>query len=269
MDLLRRRLAPISDAAWEEIEEEAKKIFNVNLSGRRLVDVSGPLGITTAAVNLGRLEVPDEQSDDLRYGIREVLPLMEVRAPFELDVWELDNVDRGSLDADLDDLGRAAKEIAKFEERAIFDGFAEGSITGLVESSNFDPIDVEPEPGSLLDAVTKAAMRLRYADVEGPYALALGAALQQWLDSGHEHGYPLRKRLLQVIEGPIIPAPFLHGGVLMSRRGGDAELTLGQDVSIGYECHDSRKVRLYFAESFTFRVLTPEAVVALRNKETE
>ncbi len=166
-------------------------------------------------------------------------------------------------DPDLDDLRRAAKEIAKFEERAIYDGFPEGSIRGLIESSDFDPIAVKLEAGSLLDAVGKAVMRLRYADVDGPYVLALGAALHQWLDSGCEQAYPLRKRLLQLIDGPIVPAPFLDGGVVLSRRGGDAEMTLGQDISIGYEHHDARKVHLFFSESFTFRVLAPEAVVAL------
>jgi len=263
MDLMRQQLAPISDAAWKEINDEAKNVFAIHLSGRRVVDMSGPLGIEAAAVNLGRLEVPKQKDNELQYGIRKVLPMVEVRAPFELDIWELDNVDRGARDPDLDALRRAAKEIAKFEERAVYDGFSEASIRGLVESSEFDPIEVEPEPGSLLDAVAKAVMRLRYADVDGPYALALGAALHQWLDSGCEQAYPLRKRLLQVIEGPIVPAPFLHGGVVLSRRGGDTELTLGQDISIGYEHHDARKVHLFFSESFTFRVLAPEAVVAL------
>lgn len=263
MDLMRQQLAPISDAAWSEINDEAKNVFAIHLSGRRLVDVSGAKGIEAAAVNLGRLDVPEQKGKELRYGVRRVLPLVEVRAPFELEIWELDNVDRGAGDPDLDDLRRAAKEIAKFEERAIYDGFPEGSIRGLIESSDFDPIAVKLEAGSLLDAVGKAVMRLRYADVDGPYVLALGAALHQWLDSGCEQAYPLRKRLLQVIDGPIVPAPFLDGGVVLSRRGGDAEMTLGQDISIGYEHHDARKVHLFFSESLTFRVLAPEAVVAL------
>jgi uncharacterized linocin/CFP29 family protein len=46
-------------------------------------------------------------------------------------------------------------------------------------------------------------------------------------------------------------------------RGDDFELTVGQDLSIGYLEHDREKVRLYFQESFTFRVLTPHAAVAL------
>lgn len=266
MDLLRRELAPITDHAWEEIRSEAKNTLALNLSGRRIVDMSDPRGLDYAAVNLGRLDVPEGQEERLRYGIRRVLPLIEVRVPFELDLWELDNVDRGAEDADLDDLRRAARQLARFEERAVYEGFPDASIEGLTASSEFEPVSVKPAPGALAEAVTRAVLRMRYADVAGPYALALGAALYQWLDAGSEHGYPIRKRIEKQVEGPIVLAPYLEGGVLISRRGGDAELVLGQDISIGYEGHDEGKVRLYLTESFTFRVLSPEALVVLRNE---
>jgi uncharacterized linocin/CFP29 family protein len=40
-------------------------------------------------------------------------------------------------------------------------------------------------------------------------------------------------------------------------------LDCGQDLSIGYIGHDADRVRLYFEESFSFRVLEPDAAVAL------
>ncbi len=50
----------------------------------------------------------------------------------------------------------------------------------------------------------------------------------------------------------------------MSTRGGDFELTIGQDVSIGYDSHDADVVNLYFQESFTYLTHTGgEAAVAL------
>lgn len=265
MDLLRQQLAPITDAAWREIRHEARNVFAMRLSARKIVDVSGPHGLGKAAVNLGRLEVPEQQGEHVRFGVRRVLPLVELRARFELDQWELDNVDRGSADPDLGDLRRAAREIAKFEEQAVYEGLAGGSIRGLLESSMYqDPIFIGPDPGSLPDAVSRAVLRLRYADVEGPYALALGAALFKWLDAGAEDGYPTSRRIAELVEGPIVLAPHLDGGVVVSRRGGDAELTIGEDLAIGYRSHDETTVRLFFSESFTFRVLAPEAVVALQ-----
>ena len=58
-------------------------------------------------------------------------------------------------------------------------------------------------------------------------------------------------------------APSLSGALVISLRGGDFKLTVGQDASIGYLSHDSEKVRLYLEETLTFRSLTPEAVVSL------
>jgi uncharacterized linocin/CFP29 family protein len=49
----------------------------------------------------------------------------------------------------------------------------------------------------------------------------------------------------------------------MSLRGGDFELTVGQDFSVGYLDHTSTSVLLYLQETFTFRVLTPQASVPL------
>jgi uncharacterized linocin/CFP29 family protein len=56
----------------------------------------------------------------------------------------------------------------------------------------------------------------------------------------------------------------VQGGVVLSLRGGDFVLESGQDLSIGYSSHDADVVRLYIEESFSFRVLEPDAAVALR-----
>ena len=58
-------------------------------------------------------------------------------------------------------------------------------------------------------------------------------------------------------------APGLDGGLVISRRGGDFELSVGQDFSIGYLDHTSERVRLYIEESFTFLILTEQAAVPL------
>ena len=50
---------------------------------------------------------------------------------------------------------------------------------------------------------------------------------------------------------------------MLSGRGGDYELGLGEDLSIGYLFHDAEHVRLYFQESFSFAVYTSEASIAI------
>jgi uncharacterized linocin/CFP29 family protein len=101
--------------------------------------------------------------------------------------------------------------------------------------------------------------------VAGPYSLLLSADAYTLVAETTDHGYPIREHLARILgeDGDIIWAPAIEGAVLLSTRGGDYELHLGQDVSIGYLDHDADSVRLYFQESFTFIPQTSEAAVAL------
>jgi hypothetical protein len=135
MNFLRRELAPISPQGWSEIDYVAKKALAANLSARKFVDVDGPHGLDHASVPLGRLAMPKGQDKAaVRYGIHQVLPLVEVRADFSLLIWELDNIERGAKDIDLDAVVKGSREIAAFEEKAIYEGFAPGAIVGLQQA---------------------------------------------------------------------------------------------------------------------------------------
>ncbi len=61
----------------------------------------------------------------------------------------------------------------------------------------------------------------------------------------------------------MVWAPAVDGAVLVSLRGGDFELEVGQDLSIGYQDHDADGVTLYLEESVTFRAISPEAAIGL------
>jgi uncharacterized linocin/CFP29 family protein len=113
------------------------------------------------------------------------------------------------------------------------------------------------------DAVARAVGQLRLAGVEGPYALVLGANAYMAASGGSDDGYPVFHHLERVVDGGIVWAPAIEGGLVLSLRGGDFELTVGQDFSIGYLGHSTSSVELYVQESFTFRMLTTEAAVAL------
>jgi hypothetical protein len=83
-DILKRRFAPLTDEAWKEIGKQATEVIEQNLCGRRLVDISGPHGSQYGAVDLGRLQLADKPAElGVQWGMREVLPLIEVRSPFE------------------------------------------------------------------------------------------------------------------------------------------------------------------------------------------
>lgn len=262
MDFLKRDLAPLTDAAWRYIEDEAVRALSANLSDRRLVDVTKPQGFDFSAVNLGRLEPSQLVEDGVHYGVRRVLPLVELRVPIELDIWTLDNLARGAANVDTDSVTRAALKLAAFEERAVYAGFAPAGIQGLDQAASNETADLGQEVAGFSDVVAKAVLMLSDRGVQGPFAMVLGSKPFRLLHS-FQSSDPPREQIAKVLGGPILHSAVLKGGFVLSLRGGDFELVLGQDASLGYDWHDREKVHLYLTESFTFRVLGPEAVVPL------
>lgn len=264
-EILRRELAPISQQAWAEIDETAGDILREQLSARTVVDFRGPLGMEASVVNLGRLELPKTQKQKaVQWGLRQVIPLIEMRAPFTLDQWELDNRGRGAEDTALDALEEAARQAARFEEQTIYYGSPDGSQPGLLKSLENKPVALDTKIEKFTDAVGEAENQLRFQGVGGPYVLVLGEQPTRALKQITPSGQPLREILPRVFEGEIRWSPALEGGLLLSARGGDFELTVGQDLAVGYEGQQGRELRFYLTESFAFRVLDPTAAVELK-----
>jgi uncharacterized linocin/CFP29 family protein len=194
---------------------------------------------------------------------RRVLPLVEVRADFELSRSELRAADRGAEDADLEPLDKAAHQIAVSENIAVFHGW-QGAIEGIAECTPHDKIPLGEDTARYPWAVANAVERLLSAGVTGPYGLALGREQYRLVAETAEHGgYPLLDHLRKILDGPLVWAPGVRGAVVVSLRGGDFLFESGQDLSIGYDSHDRDVVRLYLEQSFSFHVATPEAAVAL------
>jgi uncharacterized linocin/CFP29 family protein len=263
-DLLKRDRAPITSDALAAVDAEAARVLRLNLAGRRLVDFKGPYGWQLAAVNTGRLDPCAGGGPDVQLGIRRAQPLVEVRVPMKVSLAELDAVARGATDPDLAAVVAAAEKAAHAEDSAIFNGLAAAGIKGIIPASPHPPHKLPADVRELPGAILAARETLRQAGVSGPYALALAAPIYAQVLAAAEDGYPLAKRLTQqVLDGPLVRAPAIEGGVLLSLRGGDYELHVGQDLSVGYAAHDRQSVELYLTESFTFRTLEPAAAVAL------
>ncbi len=265
MDLLKRNHAPITPEAWKQIDDEAKRVLQLDLAGRKLVDFDGPHGWQYAAVNTGDLTIRTESGLGVPWGVRGVVPLIEIRVPFALLMMELDNASRGAV-LDLPTVVSAAEKAAHAEDTAIFNGFKAGGIEGIIPSSLHPPITIPDNYADYPSIVVDAVETLRRGGVNGPYALALGPNCYAGLAQAAEDGYPIRERVEHFLDGPMVLAPKVDGAVLLSHRGGDFQLSVGQDLSIGYAGHDKDKVYLYLTESFAFRVLERGAAVYLKPK---
>lgn len=264
MNDLLRELAPVSTDAWKEIEDEAKRTLKAMLAARKLVDFNGPLGWEAGAVSLGRAQaIRKAPQEGVQARLRKVQPLVELRVPFELSREELEAVGRGAQDTALDPVRDAARAAALAEDRAVFHGYAEAGIGGIVDASAKSKCSITEDYTAYLGSVAEALHKLRAAGVGGPYAIALGPRCFTGLGKTMLGGFPAIEQLRRLLDGPIVSAPAVDGAVLLSTRGGDFELTVGQDFSIGYLEHTATSVRLYLQESMTFRVLSPEAAVPL------
>ncbi|MFO7812744.1 MAG: family 1 encapsulin nanocompartment shell protein [Pelovirga sp.] len=267
MDLLRRELAPISQQGWSEIDNMARETLVANISGRKFIDIDGPHGIEHSCVTLGRLSIPKAQkTDKVGYGIHQVLPLVEARMNFSLQTWELDNIERGAKDIQLEPLVEACREIATFEEKAIYEGFEPGHIVGLTTIIAGKEIPLSLDMDVIVDAVSEGQTRMLKDGVEGPTDLVVCGALWKFLARSTPGG-SLRSLLEKQIKGSVIYSEFVQDALLVAGRGGDLELTIGQDFAVGYHSHTSSEVNLFVTESLTFRVVAPEAVVGFKLKQ--
>lgn len=263
MNNLHRHLAPISSAAWAQIEDEASRTIRRHLAGRRVVDTSEPKGLAFAGVGTGRGAVIDAPGHGIRALRREVLPLVELRVPFTLSRAEIDAVERGSLDSDWQPVKDAARQIAFAEDHAIFEGYAAAGIPGIRNGTSNVHLKLPAQAKDYPHVIAEALNALRLAGVNGPYSVVLGAQAFVNVSGGDDDGYPVIKHIESMIDGKIVWAPAIEGAFVVSMRGGDLALDIGQDFSIGYLSHSADTVELYFQESFVFRVLTSEATVAI------
>lgn len=259
MDILKKELAPLTAKVWEEIEERAAEIIRARLSARKAVHVNGPKGWKFTAVPEGRLDLVEE-SGDVKAGVFQVAPLCEARVRFTLNRWEMDNLNRGAKDIDLDSLDAAVEKLVDFEEKAIYDGFPAAGIVGLREAAVHKSVAFGKDGGSIMEAVTVALITLRASHAEGPCSLIVGT--KAWMALHREtQGFPLIERIERLIGGKVIHSLAIDGAFLIPFDDENLELTVGQDFAIGYESHDTKEVTLFITESFTFRVLDPNLIV--------
>src|SRR3954469_3939785 len=191
MNNLYRELAPISEAAWSQIEDEATRTLKRHLAARRVVDVEGPAGYGLSAVGTGhvvRIEAPVESVSAVA---REVQPLVELRAPFELDRQAIDDVERGAMDSDWQPTKDAARQIAFAEDRAIFEGYDAAGIQGIRQGTSNPVMTLPADVRDYPDAIAQALSQLRLVGVNGPYVALFGADAYTALAETSDHGYPV------------------------------------------------------------------------------
>lgn len=263
MNNLHRELAPISETAWAQIEEEAARTIKRHLAARRVVDVHGPNGPEFASIGTGHTTVIDGPAEGVQALRRDVLQVVEFRVPFELGRGSIDDAERGAQDSDWQPVKDAARQLAFAEDRMVFEGYPAAGIDGMRSGTSNPPMELPEDVRGYPDAIAQALSLLRVAGVNGPYSVALSADAYTLVSETRDHGYPVLEHIQRLVSGEIVWAPAISGAFVLTTRGGDFDLHLGRDVSIGYLSHTATGVRLYLEETLTFFLATSEAVVAI------
>jgi uncharacterized linocin/CFP29 family protein len=263
MNHLLRGHAPITDAGWRAIEDEAKPRLTTYLAARKLVDFNGPHGWSYSSTQLGRITYVDGPAEGVSAAQRRVLPVVELRTPFVVSRDELADADRGADDLDFPELDAAAARIAVAENTAILNGYAAAGVAGVTERSSHVPVPLGEDVRAYPARVTEAVNRLLGRGIGGPFGLAVSPAAFVEITETSEAGDLLMDHVKKILGGPVVRTSGITGAVLVSLRGGDFAFDCGQDISIGYLDHNESEIRLYFEESFTFRVIEPDAAVEL------
>ena len=266
MDILKREIAPISQEAWSEIDDTAREVLSKMLSARKSLKINGPKGWDYSAVPEGRLEELDRASDNdnVGTGSYKVKTLVEARVSFELNKWELDNIQRGAKDIDFDNLESACEDLAMFEENAIYNGYKKGEIEGLVKAAGHK-LKLGKDGNDILQAIGEGKYTLFNSYGDMPFDLIVSAEVYNKLNIICD-GAHLIKVVEDLIGGEVIRSKALKGALLLPHKCEDIEFTIGQDLSIGFEKELDSTVQLFVTESFTLRVLDENKIVAYEEK---
>src|SRR5699024_3682715 len=183
-----------------------------------------------------------------------------------LDIWELDNASRGAEDIDLANLEKAARQIASFEEQAIYYGLDKAGIEGISQQAEQESIELPESTNGLMNTLSKELTVFKCNGIEGPYSLILNENDCERISSQIDD-YPLRRQIKDMLKGSIILSPFISGGFLVSERGGDFRLTLGQDLSIGYHFHAKKTVEQNLPNPLLSNFFKPKLFVFFTKRE--
>ena len=223
MDFLKRELAPITANGWKEIEERAAAVLSKELSARKFIRVTGPLGRDVTSVTTGRMDV--KTKDDIKYGVYKVQPLIESRICFPLSRWELDNIERGAKDVDYTSLDDGVRKAAKFEEEAIFKGLEDGQVDGIYKSSSYEALDFGKTADETLKAIFDGVLKLDAAFAKKPYVLVVSNEKWYYLNTVVKE-YSLPEKLEKILGQKIIVSKSIDGAILLPYDDENIELIL-------------------------------------------
>lgn len=268
-ELLMRGDAPLSAEEWNRIDNTVVDVARRMLVGRRVIQMSGALGLGVQFVTADQLLIPKTGPvvNDLAH--RRVLPLTFLEQDVILLMRDLaGGAQPCAQPVDLGPVAVAATLIAQREDQVIFRGGADPGHDGLLTAKGTLALGMDnwADPLAAIGAVSKAVGQLMGQGIQGPYALVVHPVNFARLLTP-VNGMQLALSLLQqVTTGGVYQTAVVAEGeaVVIANGRENLELVLGQDLVTAYVGPEGLDHHFRLIESLALKIRRPNAIAVLR-----
>lgn len=257
---LSREEAPFGSELWKVLDEACVSMAKEELSGRKFLPLRGPFGLGFAFVPLSVRSLEEGIST------LEGKSLVALERSFHLKKLDIAQFERGSVSLDLAPLVKATREVAKLEEKLIFEGL--GGQSGLCThpSAGSSSLSEWDKPGKAAEDIIRAVSILDREGFHGPFALALSVERYNLLFRNYPGtGHTELSHICSIVGDRVVKSPVLReGGVLLAVNPMYAEIILGQDLQVGFVGPEEEGYRFSISESLALLLREPRSVCVLK-----
>jgi uncharacterized linocin/CFP29 family protein len=268
MDFLSRNTAPVAPALWARIDEAAIGVARNVLTGRRILKLTGPLGIGVTTVPIDDTETRSDVAKDgfiISKG-RRIAEIPTLYEDFTLLGQELARSEQAGTPADLAAVWVASQTIALREDRLIFLGNEKLGVEGILSvkgASRKNKSDWSVGENAFGD-IAAGIETLVANGVFGTYTLVLSPGLHTQLQRLQPGTGQLEiDRVSKLVDGQLFKSPVLgrNQAVLLCAQPENMDIVVGQDLAAAYLEQKDLNHHFRLVESVLPRIRRQKAIV--------
>lgn len=271
MDYLSRESAPFSNDLWKKIDDTVVNTASRILTGRRFLNIFGPLGSGIQSINLDSYDdgkaIEEETTDGIsRIKKRKYQEIPLIYNDFTLLWRDIQNSEKLGYPVDLSTAIAAATECALKEDRLIFLGNKNFGYEGIFTAKDTNKMkknDWKSGENPFKDIVSAVEILSRQS-IYGKLALIVSPDLymqMQRIQPGT--GVLESDRISKMLNGNIFTSPVLgtNKAALLCAEPNYIDIVIGQDIETAYlELKDLNHV-LRILETALLRIKNRKSIV--------
>ena len=266
--------AILSPEQWTELDAVVVKTAKTVLTGRKFLDIYGPLGAGTEAIATDALPTPTVSEDfygegenAAGLGTRKVQQIPLLYSDFTLSWRELESASQAGRPISFSRAAASAALTATAEDKLIYLGNPKAGYDGLTTAKGVEHVKISDwtKGDTAFTEVANGLAKLLSNNAYGTYTLIVSPdlfAAMQKLEPGTGVLVAERvKNLLaggQVIVTPVLPQ---KTAILLAAATQNMDLVIGQDMITGYLGSNKLNHDFRVFETVMPRVKNPKAII--------